>query len=126
MKLVYLCIGGAAGSLARFIISRFLAERINTVIPLGTLFVNTVGAFMLSLITFSDTLDGLVKAELKLMVATGFLGAFTTFSTLMYENLSLLEDREILYFLVYLAANIFLGFAGAMAGYYISTVVMGG
>lgn len=126
MKLVYLCIGGAAGSLARFIISRFLAERINTVIPLGTLFVNTVGAFMLSLIIFSDTLDGFVKAELKLMVATGFLGAFTTFSTLMYENLSLLEDREILYFLVYLAANIFLGFAGAIAGYYISTVVMGG
>jgi CrcB protein len=79
-------IGGAAGSLIRYEISKLRAFR---GIPLGTLAVNILGSFAFSLIVFSHAPD-----DMLFLVGTGGLGGFTTFSTFSYETFRLLENHD--------------------------------
>jgi CrcB protein len=83
------CIGGV-GALARFALDAAISERWGGLFPLGTLGVNASGAFLLGLVT------GLaLHGDALLLVATGGLGSYTTFSTWMFESHRLGEDGEL-------------------------------
>lgn len=95
--LVVVCVaaGGLVGAPARFLLDRFVADRVEADFPLGTLLVNVSGAFVLGLLTGLD-LRGNLPAPLKALLATGFCGAYTTFSTWSYETIRLVERDELL------------------------------
>src|SRR5437773_2386329 len=88
-------IGGFFGAIARYSISKYLSNK-SILIPIGTLTVNLLGAFLLGIITGTraDTM-------IVLLVGTGFMGAFTTFSTLKLEMTNLYINNHKKRFLLY-------------------------
>jgi fluoride exporter len=110
-------IGGFFGAIARFSISQILNKKQSTRIPIGTLTVNLTGAFLLGIITG-------VKADtlITLLLGTGFLGAFTTFSTLKLEMIQLYLKEYKKEFLFYTVTTYGGGLILAYLGYYIGGI----
>lgn len=105
-------IGGFFGAIARYKISKQLNSKASISIPIGTLTVNLLGAFLLGIITGS-------KADiiLILLFGTGFLGAFTTFSTLKLEMTQLRLNRQKNNFFIYILLTYGVGIIFAFLGY---------
>lgn len=93
-KFIMLGIGGAAGTLARYGLSGLVQRLIGTSFPIGTFAVNMLGClFFGALWSYFENRIGL-GSELRLMVLTGFMGAFTTFSTYMFETATLVQPAQ--------------------------------
>lgn len=108
--------GGAAGSIARFLSQQLIARYYPSSFPWGTLIVNIVGCFIIGVIYAFGEKGNLLSPEMRLLLATGFCGGFTTFSTFAYENISLMREGELLYTFLYVAASIIIGFLAAYIG----------
>lgn len=102
--LIWVGIGGFAGAIARYAAVETIGKRISSSLPAGTLFVNLLGAFLLGLLYGSTG-----NTELTLLIGTGFMGAFTTFSTLQYELLQFSRSRKWRTFAVYVLISTVLG-----------------
>jgi CrcB protein len=112
MDLIYIGFGGALGSIARYKLGKVLTEKMNSSFPAGTFFINISGALLLGLAV------GLrLPANIMLLAANGFLGAFTTFSTFMYEGFNLFQENEKLNAFVYILGSLFLGIVGYISGF---------
>ena len=110
-------LGGMAGSLARHGVERLLGT--SDGLPVGTLTVNLVGAFALGVL-----LEGLAtrgsdvghRRAARLLVGTGFLGGFTTYSALAVETDALLRDGKVALDLVYVLTTVVVGLLASFAG----------
>lgn len=108
-------VAGALGALARYLLGRFVAERTGSRFPLGTLIINVTGAFVIGLL-FALTAHKLISAASQTVLATGFLGGYTTFSTMSWEGVSLARGGSTRLSLVYLGGSFLLGLAAAALG----------
>ena len=92
-------LGGALGSMARYVCSLALARWFGETFPWGTLFVNIVGSFIIGFYFMLTAVGGrlLVSPDWRIFVTVGICGGFTTFSSLSLQTLLLLRDREWLY-----------------------------
>ena len=84
-------LAGACGALARYLLGRFIVTRTSSALPWGTMLINVSGALLIGLIaglTSRHALTPLVQTVL----ATGFLGGYTTFSTMSWEGVQLLRE----------------------------------
>lgn len=116
MKILLIAVGGALGAVSRYLVSKFFNATFSfSFVPWGTVVVNVIGAFLLSLMMFSHLEKVELSQSFLLFFGTGFLGAFTTFSTFSYETLSLIRV-EPLRGITYFFANIVFGFAAAFFG----------
>ncbi|MDR3130191.1 MAG: fluoride efflux transporter CrcB [Treponema sp.] len=85
MNYLYIIIGGGIGALLRHLSTQFINRSVNTKFSLGTLFVNCIGALLIGfLINFFDIFS--INNKWKLLIITGFLGGYTTFSTYSLET----------------------------------------
>jgi CrcB protein len=107
--------GGAMGANARYLVGREVAERWPSIFPWGTLVVNVTGCLALGLLV-GWLLARRDRPVVRLLTATGFLGAYTTFSTFAYEAVRLTEDGELLSAGAYVAASLLVCLAAARAG----------
>ena len=119
MDYLLVAIGGAAGSTVRYLLGRKIAERSRFEWPVGTLVINVSGAFLLGLLSFLK-----VNPSSFTLLGDGFLGAYTTFSTFMYEGFRLFEDKENLNALVYIAGSLVLGITGFLAGAFVAKLII--
>lgn len=107
--------GGFAGSVLRFAISKFVALQSTSLFPLGTFCVNIFGSLVIGII-YGLALKNLATSEMRLLIATGFCGGFTTFSSFSFEFLTLLRSDQIslamLYAIGSLAAGLFAVWCG--------------
>lgn len=103
--------GGVLGGLCRFRLGRILARLSGPAFPLATFLVNVTGAFLLGLLSGSGASGGTV-----LLLGDGFLGAYTTFSTLMYEGFTLFRKNAALNAFVYIAGTLALGVCAFLGG----------
>lgn len=97
--------GGAIGSLARYGLS-LLGQRFSFSWPLGTLAANILGCFFIGLITELATRGENISPSMRLFLATGFCGGFTTMSSLIYETAQMAETQEHLHASLYLGATL--------------------
>jgi len=109
-------LGGALGANARYLVSTWAADRFGTAFPAGTLIANVGGSLLMGVVL------GVVAARFgddpapRLLVAAGFLGAETTFSTFAYETIALIRLNDYGGAFRNVAGNVALGLAGAAAG----------
>jgi fluoride exporter len=82
-------LGGGAGSVARYLIATAVMTRISSRFPLGTVFVNISGSFLIGLLMTLLTERFAPHPNLRLLLVVGFLGGYTTFSSFDWETPSL-------------------------------------
>ncbi len=112
---IALAVGGALGTNARHWLSVWVREWAGTRFPWGTFLINVSGSFAIGFLAIS--LDRWVRTpELRLMVITGFLGGYTTFSAYSLETLLLWERGEPIRALAYLGGSALAGLAAVMLG----------
>ena len=111
MTYVFVAIGGAAGSLVRYSLGKFISEKSNTVFPIGTFIINITGALLLGIVSTVG-----VSGRMMLLLGDGFLGAYTTFSTFMYEGFNLFQEKEKLNAFIYILCSLILGTVGYALG----------
>ena len=110
-------LGGFAGSVLRYLVSRLTAGINIASLPLGTLAVNILGCFALGLLTGLFERTNSLPPELRLLLTTGMCGGFTTFSTFMGENFSMARNGQLFLLAAYLIISLTVGFALFLAGY---------
>ncbi len=119
-KYWYLGIGGIAGTFARYALAGFIHRFTRTDFPYGTLGVNLSGCFLIGLFWALSEQKFLLSPNARVLLMTGFCGAFTTFSTLILETANLLQDGEFLRASINIFASVAAGFivfrAGIFAG----------
>ena len=108
-------LAGALGAVCRYILGRFVSERANTQFPLGTFCINLSGAFVIGLL-FALASRKLVSSTLQVILATGFLGGYTTFSTMSWEGMQLVRGGSTRGGLLYLGGSVLLGLLAATLG----------
>jgi fluoride exporter len=91
-SILVVALGGAAGSVARFLVATWAARALGTAFPYGTMIVNVVGSFLIGFIMHVSLTTTLISPTLRLALTTGVMGGFTTYSTFNYETMSLLEQ----------------------------------
>ncbi|MGG5809771.1 fluoride efflux transporter FluC [Falsiroseomonas sp. CW058] len=111
LSFLFVALGGAAGSALRHLVSTLAAAQFGTGFPWGTLAVNVAGS---ALIGVAGGLG--LGGEARLLLVTGFLGGFTTFSAFSLETGALFERAPALA-LLYVAASVALGLAAFAACY---------
>lgn len=94
MLILGLIVTGMIGAPARYLVDGFVVERTGSTLPLGTLFVNVTGSFLLGAIGGLALYHGFSSTP-RIVLGTGFCGAYTTFSTFAYETIRLVEEREV-------------------------------
>jgi CrcB protein len=116
MKYLWVGLGGALGSIARYVVGLVVYERMGTRFPYGTFVINISGCFVIGLVlTVLDDRLGLSPAWREAL-AIGFVGAFTTFSTFEYETLRAVQHGNAATALTYVASSVVLGFVAVWAG----------
>ena len=116
MKNLFLVfIGGGFGSVLRFVIGKWLNNSENG-IPYGTFVANVLGSLFIGVILGYAAKNDALSQNSTLLLATGFCGGFTTFSTFAYENAELMKSGEINTFLIYTCISIIIGFAAIFIG----------
>jgi fluoride exporter len=107
--------GGMAGALARYGLSKYVAQSSNSLFPWGTLLINLSGSLLIGL--FFELFDrAVIPADLRSLITIGFLGAYTTFSTYSLETVNLLRDGEIRLCLTNVILSNVLGLLLVLAG----------
>lgn len=100
------CLGGAFGAGARYLVNTAAARALGVDFPWGTFIANIAGAFLMGLLieVFALRLQGSI--ELRSLLATGFLGGFTTFSAYSLETILLFERGETSLAIIYAAGSV--------------------
>lgn len=106
---------GATGAVARYLLGRFIGERISPSFPLGTLIINVSGAFLIGFILALTTKKFLSPLTQSILV-TGFLGGYTTFSTMAWEAVQLSRGGSRRQSWLYLGGNVVPGLLAAALG----------
>ncbi|MDQ0411916.1 fluoride efflux transporter FluC [Mesobacillus stamsii] len=105
---ILIALGGMAGATSRFMVQRVIPK---TILPVATLTVNLLGSFLLGWIVGQG-----IQGDLYLFAATGFMGAFTTFSTLNVDLVKLINNKQYKVLTVYMIITYFGGLASGCAG----------
>lgn len=115
-------LGGGFGSVARYWISLKL-NNFESGIPFGTLLANVLGSLLIGIILGYTSKIGMLSENHSLLLATGFCGGFTTFSTFAYENHLFIKSGDYFTMLPYLAASFILGIGAVFLGLYLVKII---
>jgi CrcB protein len=124
-RLLLVCLGGALGSGARYLVASWAATAWPMTLPVGTAIVNVVGSWFIALVMDLSLRADVVSPDLRLFLATGIAGGFTTYSAFNQETLHLLQERAYLLAAAYMAGMIVLCLAAGLLGLATGRLVSG-
>jgi len=117
-ELLLVFLGGGVGSVVRYLIGKYLNSP-QTGIPYGTFVANILGSLLIGLILGYAAKNNSLSQSQTLLLATGFCGGFTTFSTFAYENHIFLKAGDFTSFAVYTIASFIVGFLAVFLGMFL-------
>ncbi|MGC4128546.1 MAG: fluoride efflux transporter CrcB [Bergeyella sp.] len=114
-EIIYVFLGGGAGSVLRFLVSNYTQKLWNiNAFPMGTFVVNITGCFLIGILSaYFLKIDNV----LKFLLITGFCGGYTTFSAFSAENYSLWQNGNYTTLVLYILLSVFVGLALVFAGF---------
>jgi len=113
---LWISLGAIVGASSRYFVGRLVARAVTASFPYGTLLINVTGSFILGLFLVWSTERVLPDPHWRLLIAIGFCGSYTTFSSYAYESFSLFEQGHYLLFAYNVLANNLLCLSGVLAG----------
>jgi CrcB protein len=93
-RLAWVSLGGALGSGARYLVSQAALSLLGSSFPYGTLTVNVIGSYLIGLVMHLGIETTLLSPTLRILLTTGVMGGFTTYSTYTYETLQLAVEGD--------------------------------
>ena len=122
-KFLLISAGAVLGANARYWIGTWAAEKWGSAFPYGTLLINLSGSLLLGVFMALTAERAVIDPRIRLLVATGFLGAYTTFSTFTYESVSLLLKGAVVPGLLNALGSTALGLLAVAAGIWIGKLL---
>lgn len=116
-QLLFVFVGGGFGSIARYLLAKYFNSSASG-IPYGTFLANILGSLLIGIILGLAAKNDTLTQNQTLLLATGFCGGFTTFSTFAYENHVFLKSGDFMNFFMYAVGSFALGFAAVFLGMY--------
>jgi fluoride exporter len=92
----FVCLGGALGTAARYLLGVSIQSAFGPTFPLGTLCVNLIGSFIISMLMYLGVERGLISTNLRIVLCTGIIGGFTTYSSFNFETIRLWQQGSVL------------------------------
>jgi CrcB protein len=92
MRLLLVCLGGAFGTGARYLFGGWAQRAFGAAFPWGTLIINAVGSFLLVIIMHLSLEASVISPEARVVLGTGVMGGFTTYSTFNYETFRMFQQ----------------------------------
>lgn len=117
--LAFVALGGAIGACSRFLLSELFVLLLGRGFPYGTLFVNVVGSLIMGAFTALLTMQAVSGDPWRSLIGLGFLGALTTFSTFSMDNVTLLQQGELVKMGLNIMLNVVLSVSACWVGYHI-------
>lgn len=114
-RLLWICLAGAAGTAARYLVALWAAQRLGSAFPYGTLIVNLVGCFVIAAV-MQAALTLSWSATLRSALTIGFIGGLTTYSSFNYETMRLFEEAAPASALVNVMLTLLGGFVAGYLG----------
>ncbi|WP_431164637.1 fluoride efflux transporter CrcB [Tenacibaculum halocynthiae] len=118
-QLLLIFIGGGTGSVLRYLVGKLLNNS-QTGIPYGTFVANILGSLLIGIILGFAAKNETLTQNHTLLLATGFCGGFTTFSTFAYENHVFLKAGDFTTFAIYTIASFIIGFLAVFGGIFLT------
>jgi len=125
-RFLWICLGGAAGTAARYLLGGWVLATFGSFLPFGTLAVNVAGSFLIGGIMHVSLATKLIPPTLRLALTTGVMGGFTTYSSFNYETVKFLQDGAVYMAFVYVGLMLVSCLAGGFAGLWAGKVLVGG
>lgn len=119
---ILVALGGAVGAMGRYWVSGVLNNAEHKV-PLGTLTVNVLGSFLMGVCFVLVLERAKLSPEMRPLLMTGFMGAFTTFSTFSLEAVALIQEGHIMSALIYISLSLLLCLAALYAGLVLTRLI---
>ena len=119
------CLGGAVGSGARYLVSLGAAAAFGIGFPYGTLIVNVAGSFAIAFLMHLSMAGDALSPEWRLLLTTGVLGGFTTYSTFNYETLGYFQRGAWGIAALNVAWTLFGCLAAGLAGFAVARLILG-
>ncbi|WP_198145947.1 fluoride efflux transporter CrcB [Desulfonatronovibrio magnus] len=116
-KILLLALAGACGTVLRYWLSGLAHKILGPDFPWGTMTVNITGCFLFGLFWVLAFERGLVSGQARIIILVGFMGAFTTFSTYIFESSALIQDVQWIKLGLNLMGQNILGFGALYLGY---------
>ena len=116
-------LGAVAGANLRYWTSRYAVRLLGPVFPYGTLTINVLGSFVLGFFLVWTTERAIVDPRWRLLIAVGFCGGYTTFSSYAYETMALFEQGQWLLMAANFVSNNLLSCLGVVAGMAVARVL---
>jgi CrcB protein len=117
VKYLAISLGGILGANSRYLIADWAAQRFGASFPYGTFIINISGSFLLGFFMAFLQDRAFIHPNYRLFFATGFCGAYTTFSTFTYESLRLWQDGSFLLAITNLFGSLVVGMFGVFLGF---------
>ncbi|MGB3534257.1 MAG: fluoride efflux transporter CrcB [Microcoleaceae cyanobacterium] len=123
-KPIAISLGAIAGALTRYYLTLWCANRFGINFPYGTFLINLTGCFMMGLFVAIAERLTLINPELRLLIAVGFLGSYTTFSTYELETYNFIRVGNIMSALFYWLSSAIMGFFSLQLGVIVSRLII--
>lgn len=116
MNYLWIALGAIVGASARYFLSTYIGRHFSTVFPYGTLLINITGSLILGFFLVYASERVLLDPRWRLLVAVGFCGSYTTFSSYAFESFALMEQGQWLLMGLNILSSNALCLAGVLAG----------
>jgi CrcB protein len=124
-RFLLICLGGAVGTGARYLLSEWAAVSLGTSFPWGTFLVNAIGSFLLAVILYAGVEASALSPTMRMALGTGVMGGFTTYSTFSFETMRYLENGSPGMAMLYVGATLVVCLGACMAGWAASRAFLG-